>query len=137
MKTRVKNFQPKTKSVFLPKLRWRPKKKRSSFKYSPVFGPKLGEDQNKKTKKKGLHSNLVQFLAKEKAFAHRFCAQTVGLSYKGKRVMPQFRILFYANYTILATQRGGGTMAQCPPKKYAPEYKLLQLLEFTFKNCGL
>ena len=27
--------------------------------------------------------------------------------------MPQFCILFYANYTILATQRGA--MAQCPP----------------------
>ena len=27
--------------------------------------------------------------------------------------MPQFSVLFYANYTILATQRGG--MAPCPP----------------------
>ena len=26
--------------------------------------------------------------------------------------MPQFRILFYANYTILVTQRGG--MVPCP-----------------------
>ena len=34
--------------------------------------------------------------------------------------MPQFCILFYANYTILATQEGGhGPMA--PPPKYAPE----------------
>ena len=32
--------------------------------------------------------------------------------------MPQFCILFYANYTILATQRGA--MAQWPPPKYAP-----------------
>ena len=28
--------------------------------------------------------------------------------------MPQFCMLFYANYTIVATQRGG-SMAQCPP----------------------
>ena len=33
--------------------------------------------------------------------------------------MPQFCILFYANYIILATQRGG--MAQWPPPKYAPD----------------
>ena len=32
--------------------------------------------------------------------------------------MPQFCILFYANYTILATQRRA--MAPCPPPKYAP-----------------
>ena len=33
--------------------------------------------------------------------------------------MPQFCILFYANYTILANQRGGhGPMA---PPKYAPD----------------
>ena len=33
--------------------------------------------------------------------------------------MPQFCILFYANYTLLATQRGGhGPMA---PPKYAPD----------------
>ena len=43
MKTRMKIFQPKTKSVF------------------PC--PKLGEDQ----KKKGLHSNLVRFLAKKRS----------------------------------------------------------------------
>ena len=36
------------------------KKKRSSLKFSPVFGPKIGEDQ-----KKGLHSNLVRFLAQD------------------------------------------------------------------------
>ena len=41
MKTRLKIFQPKTKSV---------------------FGPKLGEDQ-----KKGLHSNFVRFLAKKRS----------------------------------------------------------------------
>ena len=33
--------------------------------------------------------------------------------------MPQFCILFYANYTILATQRGGGHGPMAPPT-YAP-----------------
>ena len=127
MKTRMKIFQPKTKSVFLPKIRWKPKKKkkkkRSSPKFSPVFGPKLSEDSPKKglqSKKKGLHSNLVRFLTqncvktKKKIFAHRFCAQTLCPSYKG-RGHAAICILFYANYTILATRRGGGHGPMSPP----------------------
>ena len=34
--------------------------------------------------------------------------------------MPQFCTLFYANYTILATQRGG-PWPNAPPPKYAPD----------------
>ena len=64
---------------------WRPEWKFSNPKPSPFSCPKLGEDQ-KQTK--GLHSNLVRFLAqnyvkaKTKVFAHRFCAQTLCPSYK-------------------------------------------------------
>ena len=90
---------PKPSPFFCPKL-GEDKKKRSSLKFSPVFGPKLGEVQ-----KKGFR-------------AHRFCAQTLCPSYKGG-AMPQFCILFYANYTILATQRGG-PWPNAPPPKYAP-----------------
>ena len=55
-----------------------------------------------KTKKKGLHPDSV-----------RWCAQTLCPSYKGGRgAMPQFCILFYANFTILATRRGDS--APCP-----------------------
>ena len=80
MKTRMKIFHPKTKSVFpCPKL-GEDQKQRSSLKFSTVFGQK-------------------------KVFAHRFCAQTFCPSYKGGAML-QFCILFYANYTILATQRG-------------------------------
>ena len=43
--------------------------------------------------------------------------------------MPQFCILFYADYTILTTQRGG--MAQCSPK-YAPVYSTIKI-----KTSGL
>ena len=71
-----------------------------------------------KTKKKGLHPNWVQFLAKKQLLAHRFCAQTFCPSYK-RGAMPQFCILFYAKHIILATQRGGA-LAQWPPPKYAP-----------------
>ena len=47
--------------------------------------------------------------------------------------MPQFCMLFYANYTILATQRGGhGTM---PPPKYAPATTHPTILHN--KNVGL
>ena len=72
----------------------------------------LAQNQVTTKKKSGLHSDLVRFLAqnwvkaKKKVFTHRLCAQTFYPSYKG-RAMPQFCILFYANYTILATQRGG------------------------------
>ena len=114
MTTRTKIFQLKTTFVFLPKLRWR-QKKRSSLKFSPVVGPKLGEDR----KKKGLHSNLVRFLAQKKVFAHPFYAQTFCSSYKGG-TMPQFCIPFYANYTILATQRER-PWPNGPPK-YAPGF---------------
>ena len=49
----------------------------------------------KNKKKTGLQSDFV-----------RFCAQTFCPRYKRGRAMPQFYTLFYANYTILATQRG-------------------------------
>ena len=49
---------PKHQSDFSSKIRWRAKKS-SSLKFSPIFCPKLGM----KSKKKGLHSNLVQFFA--------------------------------------------------------------------------
>ena len=88
------------------------KRKISPLRISPFFGPKLGED-----KKKGLRSDLLWFLAqnlvktlKKKGLQSdlvRCCApQTFGPSYKGG-AMPQFYMLLYANYTILATQRGG------------------------------
>ena len=49
--------------------------------------------------------------------------------------MPQFCILFYANYTILATQRGG-----MDPPKYAPESTASSTLTFqksTMKDVKL
>ena len=72
------------------------KKKRSSLRFSTVFGPKLGEGQEKRS------------------FAHQLCAQTFCSSYKrGGGHVAILHILFYANYTILATQKGA--MAQWPP----------------------
>ena len=84
------------------------KRKISSLGSSPFSCPKFGEEQ----KKKGLHSNLVRFLAQHKSLHRdsvRLCAQTFCPSYKGGGgggAMPHFCIQFYANYTILATQRG-------------------------------
>ena len=67
------NFSTQNQSVFLPKIRWRPKK-RSSSRFCPFV--------------------CSNFLLKLKRGA-----------------MPQFCVRFYANYTILAIQRGGhGTM---------------------------
>ena len=48
------------------------------------------------------------------------CNQSFRPTCKGG-AMPQFCMLFYVKYTILATQKRGG-MAQWPPAKYAPVY---------------
>ena len=110
MKTRMKIFQPKTKPVFLPKIRWRPKKK-------------------------GFHSNLVRFLAKKKSSPTASVLKPSAQVTKGGG-MPQFCILFYANYTILATERGEA-MAQWPPPKYAPETNHVKKKDILHKSVGL
>ena len=113
MKTRMKIFQPKTKSVFLPKIR-------------------------RRQKKKGLHSNLVRFSAQNYVKAKKRSLPTVFVLKFSAHVtkggaMPQFCILFYANYTILATQRGGhGPMA---PPKYAPVDILYYYHSVTHSIC--
>ena len=66
-------------------------KKRSPLRISPFFCPKLGEDQKKRCSIK-----FFPFL----------CSNFLPQLQKGGG-MPQFCILFYANYTIMATQRGG------------------------------
>ena len=77
---------------------------------SPFSYPKLGEDQNKK---KGFHSNLVRFLAENWVKAKKRSSSTICVLKpsakvtKGGGSMSQFCVLFYANSTILATQRGG------------------------------
>ena len=55
-------------------------KKKFSLKFSPVFGPRLGEDQKKN--RSSLKCSPV-FGQKKNVFAHRFCAQTFCQSYKG------------------------------------------------------
>ena len=65
------------------------------------------------TKKKGLHSNVDRFLAQtwvqaeNKGFRIPFVRSNLMPNLQRGGAMPQFCILFYANYTILATQRGG------------------------------
>ena len=88
-------------SVFLPKLRWRPKKK-SSLKFSPVFGPKLGEDQEKRS------SPTVSVLKPS--------AQIT----RGKGG-PCHNFAYYSMLIILFRRPKGGAMAQWPSPKYAPE----------------
>ena len=62
--------------------RMKTKRKIAPLKISLFCCPKLGEDQ----KKKGLHSNLVRFLAKKSLHPDsvRLCAQTFCLSNKGR-----------------------------------------------------
>ena len=83
--------------VFGPKLGEDPPKKRSSLRFGMVFARKVGEDQKNK-QKKALQSDV---------FVLKLFAQVT----KGG-AMPQFYIILYANFAILATQRGGhGTMS--------------------------
>ena len=90
------------------------KRKIFALRISSFSGLKLREDR-----KKSLHSKLVRFLAqnyvktKKNRSLPRFCPFVCSnfLPKLQRGAMPRFCILFYANYTILATQRGGhGTM---------------------------
>ena len=112
MKTIIKIFQPKTKSVFCPK---------------------LGENQKKNVfsqKKKGLHSNLVRYLAqnyvkaKTKVFSRRFCIQTLCQSYKGRGYAAILHTILCYLYYPGDPKGGYGPMA---PPKYAPD-KITRIL---------
>ena len=69
------------------------KRKISPLRISLFFCPKLGEDQKKK----------------KKAFSQILSVTVLKLSAQVTMggAMPQFYMLFYANYAVLATQRGG------------------------------
>ena len=65
MKTKIENFSH-TKSVRFPaQNQVKTKKKRSSLKFSPVFGLKLGEDQKKGLRPPFVYSNLLPKLQRE------------------------------------------------------------------------
>ena len=90
------------------------KRKISPLRISSFSSPKLGEDQ-----KKCHHSDLVRFLPpspKKKVFSQILSVFVQKLSAQVTKwgAMPQFFILFYANYTILATQKEAWHHA--PPK---------------------
>ena len=100
MNTRIKIFQPKTKSVFLPKIRWRSKKKRSSLRFSPVFRPKLREGPKKGLRPPLLYSNPLPKL---------------------QRDGPCRNFAFYFMLIILCWRRKrGGPWPNGSPPKYAP-----------------
>ena len=94
-----KNFPTQTKSVFLPKIRWRPKKTSS-------------------VKKKSLHSNLVRFLAQNYVKAKKMSSPTVFVLKPSAQVtkrgaMPQFA--YYFMLIILFWRPKGGAWLNAPP----------------------
>ena len=114
------------------------KRKISPHRISPYSFPKLDKDQNKK----GLQSKIVRFLdqnyvkiKKKKFFTQilSFCVLKLSAQVTKGGAMPQFCILFYANYTILVTQRGDH--ATMPPPKYAPGSTVLR--EIAKRNFSL
>ena len=98
----------------------------------PVFLSKI----QTKTKKKELHSNLVRFLAQKWVQAKN---KDLRLPFVSSNFLPQvyeggshcrnFCILFCANYTILATQMGGGHGPNAPSPKYAPDYTIYNTIK--------
>ena len=112
-KTRMKNFPPRISPFAYPKSgEDKQTKKRSSLKCSPVFGPKLGEDQKINKKRSSLKFSPVFGLnlgeGQKKGLRPPFLCSNLlpKLQRGGGGGMLQFCILFYANCTILATQRG-------------------------------
>ena len=106
------------------------KRKKSPLRFIPFSCPKLGEDKKqKKTKNVSLRlsaifgSKLRDDQKKVTQMLFVFVLKLSAQVTKGK-VMPQFGILFYANYTTLATHRGA--MVPCPPLNMP----LLTLYEF-------
>ena len=99
------------------------KRRVSLFRFSPVFGVTVGEDQKKRSSLRfspvfGL--KLGKAHKQNKVFSHilsvcvfKLCAKLT----KGGAML-HFCIPFYANYTILATQRGG-PWHYAPPSEYA------------------
>ena len=109
------------RNEFCPQNQEKTKKKTSSLKFSPVFGPKLGEDQKKEI---GLHSSLVRFLARKNIFT-RFCPlvcsyflpnlQKVGGGGGGGGACRNFA--YYSMLIILSWRPKGGALHHAPLNK--------------------
>ena len=87
------------------------KKKRSSLKFRPNFRPKLGEEQKKK-KKKGLHSNFVPIFAQIHSNLEPIAWKPDAQLAKGG-AMPKFGSLFYA--ILQSWQPKRGPWPKAPP----------------------
>ena len=74
-----------------------------SLRFSPVFGPKLGEDQKKSF---------------SLGFSPVLCPNFLPKLQTGGRAMPQFCIICYANYILYWRPKGGAW--HHAPSKYAP-----------------
>ena len=77
-----------------------------------------------KIKKKKVFTQIIQNFSP--VFGQKNAWATVSVLKPSAQVtkevaMPQFCILFYSNYTILATQRGG-PWPNAPLPKYAPDW---------------
>ena len=94
----MKIFPPKISPIFLSKIRWRPKKKRSSLKFSPIFGPKLGAGQ--------------------KGFCLPFVSSNLLLELQ--REWPCRNFAYYSMILILPWWPKGGSQGLKAPPKCAP-----------------
>ena len=83
------------------------------------FCPKLGEDQ----KKKGLHSNLVRFLAKKRS---SLTVSVLKLSAQVTNGGPCYNFAYFSMLIIQSWRpKGGGAWPNAPLLKYAPASELI------------
>ena len=82
-----------------------------SLQFCPIFRPKLGEDQKKRSSLK--FSPIFLGAGRKQGSSPTICVLKASAQLT-KGGIPRFYILVYANYAILATERGV-VMAQCPP----------------------
>ena len=104
----------KISPIFGPKLGEKQQKKRFSLKFDPIFRPKLGEEQ-----KKGLHSNFVRFFAQTWVQACKKCTEhTLCVIKPYAQLTKGGPCLNFAYFSMQFYNPGdpkGETMAQCPP----------------------
>ena len=75
-----------------------------SLQFSPIFRPKLGED--KKEKRSSFQfSSIFLGVGQKQRYSPTMCVLKASAQLTKGGGMPQFCILIYANYTILATIR--------------------------------
>ena len=128
MKTRIKIFPLRISPFSCPKSGKDQNKKRSSLKFSPVFGPKLGDHQKKKSSLK-FSPILAQNWVKAQKNGLRPPFLCSNLLPKLQNGWPCRSFTYYPMlFTLSCRSKGGEAMA---PPKYAPAGSSIYVWEYS------